>query len=139
MFNASSKAAIMASELWRVNGWATTGTPLGAGVSDIHGLLVFLDHDPFADDVVLRSEVVRPYEARQVGSFERLSGLLSRFMLHRTKATVQAQISMPGHSEELVQVALSASERGVYDEVFTSARNLLLKARIDILVIDLTF
>jgi hypothetical protein len=59
--NTASAAAIMASELWRVNGWCVTGTPVSNSLHglllhgrasydpDLHGLLVFLDHDPFAD------------------------------------------------------------------------------------------
>ena len=37
-------SAVMCSELWRVNGWAVTGTPISNNVYDLHGLLVFLDH-----------------------------------------------------------------------------------------------
>ncbi|ODQ52033.1 hypothetical protein SAICODRAFT_48619, partial [Saitoella complicata NRRL Y-17804] len=43
----NSAAAIMANELWRRNGWTVTGTPFSTGVSDLEGLLTFLDHDPF--------------------------------------------------------------------------------------------
>jgi len=40
VFNAQSKASLMASELWRVNAWCSTGTPIGTSLDDIHGLLV---------------------------------------------------------------------------------------------------
>ena len=45
VFNAAAQAAVMAGELWRVNGWCSTGTPMGNRVDDIHGLLCFLDHE----------------------------------------------------------------------------------------------
>jgi hypothetical protein len=89
LFNAITFAAAaqMASELWRVNGWCVTGTvhtqtqtcsdtlhptlfpshtytldqPLTKSIEDLHGLLVFLDHDPFADKNSLIRLMLRPY------------------------------------------------------------------------------
>jgi SNF2 family DNA or RNA helicase len=87
--------------------------------------LVFLDHDPFADDVVLRSELVKPYEARKAGVLGKMRGLLTRFMLHRSKLSVQRQIDVPEIIEEEVRVTLTPTERTMYDELFQTTRSKL--------------
>jgi SNF2 family DNA or RNA helicase len=63
--DSNSAAAQMASELWRVNGWCVTGTPLTKSIEDLHGLLVFLDHDPFAEKSTLVRLLLRPYQVGQ--------------------------------------------------------------------------
>ena len=102
-----------------------TGTPLSKNLGDVHGLLVFLDHDPFADDVVLRSELIKPYEARKAGVLDKMRGLLARFMLHRSKLSVQPQIYVPEIIEEEVRVTLTPTERVMYDELFKKTRSTL--------------
>ena len=47
--NTNSAAALMASALWRRHAWVVTGTPVNAKLSELQGLLAFLDVRPFAD------------------------------------------------------------------------------------------
>jgi len=116
VFNTQSKAAMMASELWRVNGWCSTGTPIGTGLDDIHGLLVFLDHDPFADGAALNALVTKPYEARDPVALEELQGLLKRFMLRRTKKheSVAAQLVLPPVEDTTIFLKLTPMEKAAY-------------------------
>ena len=102
VFNAASQAAVMASELWRVSGWCSTGTPMGNRLEDIHGLLVFLDQDPFADQSPLQSAVLTPYSNDHAGSEGRLSGLLSHIMWRHSKRHVEDEIDVPPVFEKLV-------------------------------------
>ena len=44
--------------------WCSTGTPMGNKVDDIHGLLCFLDHDPFADLATLKKVLLKSYNER---------------------------------------------------------------------------
>jgi len=82
----------MASELWRVNGWCVTGTPLSNGVQDLHGLLVFLDHDPFADQTILNKAVVKPFFDGEDGY---LRGFLPRFLWRHSKKDVAQELDIP--------------------------------------------
>ena len=95
VYNTNSTAAIMASELWRVNAWCVSGTPLSNSLQDIHGLMVFLDSDPFADRRALIQCLTGPYEGRKPGSFFDMAGFLSRFMWRHSKAHVEDQIRLP--------------------------------------------
>ena len=71
------KAAVLAGELWRVNGWCSTGTPMGNKVDDIHGLLCFLDHDPFADKSCLTKLLLKPYQNRDPRALKQFQGLMA--------------------------------------------------------------
>ena len=57
MCNSSSDGALMAADMWRVNSWCVTGTPVSRSLGDLHGLMVFLDNDPFASNPSLQHEV----------------------------------------------------------------------------------
>ena len=42
--------------------WVVTGTPIGSGgLSDLHGLLRVLQHDPFRDRQVWQACIAKPY------------------------------------------------------------------------------
>ncbi len=42
--------------------WVVTGTPIGSGgLTDLHGLLRVLQHDPFQDRQLWQACVARPY------------------------------------------------------------------------------
>ena len=42
--------------------WVVTGTPIGSGgLTDLHGLLRVLQHDPFQDRQLWRACIARPY------------------------------------------------------------------------------
>ena len=42
--------------------WVVTGTPIGSGgLSDLHGLLRVLQHDPFRDRQLWQACIAKPY------------------------------------------------------------------------------
>ena len=42
--------------------WVVTGTPIGSGgLSDLHGLLRVLQHDPFQDRQLWQACIAKPY------------------------------------------------------------------------------
>ena len=58
--------------------WVVTGTPIGSGgLTDLHGLLRVLQHDPFQDRQLWQACVARPY-ARGTPLFHLPLNLLSR-------------------------------------------------------------
>ena len=62
--NSNSAAALMASALWRRHAWLVTGTPVNAKLSELQGLLAFLDVRPFADPQAFNALVHTAYERR---------------------------------------------------------------------------
>eukprot|EP00937_MAST-01D_sp_MAST-1D-sp2_P003320 g3320.t1 len=59
----AGKAALLARRIRRTHAWAVTGTPLGKDkLADLHGLLLFLDAQPFAEKGVWRWGLQKPYE-----------------------------------------------------------------------------
>lgn len=111
----SNKAAIMASELWRVNGWCVTGTPLSNGIQDLHGLLVFLDHDPFADHNSLQRCVVKPYE---MGEVFQMRGLLPKFLWRHEKKDVAHELEIPQQKNNTITIELSEDDRKDYHQAW---------------------
>ena len=91
-----------------MNGWCVTGTPITNSVnSDLHGLLVFLDNDPFADKAALRSVLLEPYMAREQAGLRRLTAFLASIMWRSEMADVVAagELILPGVVHRNVQVS----------------------------------
>ena len=83
---------------------------------DIHGLLVFLDSDPWADRPVLNHCILQPYAQRKPEALRRMRGLLSKFMWRNSKAGVEDEIDIPPCYEHEVRLSLPVVERTVYDD-----------------------
>eukprot|EP01043_Picozoa_sp_COSAG02_P075033 COSAG02_NODE_15285_length_1185_cov_1.419890_1_plen_381_part_10 len=115
VFNAAAQAAVLAGELWRVNGWCSTGTPMGNKTDDIHGLLCFLDHDPFADKQTLDKVLLKPYSQQNPRALLQMRGLMARFMWRRSKAHVEDEINLPPCFEKVSVVTLGQIERTLYN------------------------
>eukprot|EP01043_Picozoa_sp_COSAG02_P028592 COSAG02_NODE_1741_length_11107_cov_3.665425_2_plen_1021_part_00 len=115
VFNAAAQAAVLAGELWRVNGWCSTGTPMGNKTDDIHGLLCFLDHDPFADKQTLDKVLLKPYSQQNPRALLQMRGLMARFMWRRSKAHVEDEINLPPCFDKVSVVRLGQIERTLYD------------------------
>lgn len=110
-----SKGSIMASELWRVNGWCVTGTPISNSINDLHGLLVFLDHDPFASKSALDRVLLRPYLRRDPAAIVRMRAFVSSVVWRHSKKSVQTQFDLPPLEEQVLTAVLHTKERTLYD------------------------
>lgn len=123
--DSNGSAATMAGELWRVNGWAVTGTPINNALNDIHGLLTFLDSDPFASRDVIRHSIMEPFESRVPSGIQRLRGLLSKFLWRHNKGHVKHEYELPECTEERIELDFVQAERLFYRKMHTDARDYL--------------
>ena len=94
-------------------------------VDDIHGLLCFLDHDPFADKQTLSKVLLTPYSNQCPRALMQLRGLLAKFMLRRSKAHVEAEINLPPCFEKTTVVKLGSIERTLYDSLHSELKKSL--------------
>ncbi|KAJ3337048.1 hypothetical protein HDU93_001723 [Gonapodya sp. JEL0774] len=124
--NTNGAAAQMASELWRVNGWTVTGTPISNSLTDLHGLAVFLDHDPFANGPILNHSVINPWLKRLGGSKAlRLPGYLRKFMWRHSKEDVAHEMEIPPMSHHELRMTFSKTEALWYQRLLADAKGYL--------------
>ena len=121
--NSNSDAALMAAEMWRVNSWCVTGTPVNNGLHDLHGLLVFLDHDPFASESILRLQVLQPFNMQSQHGKRRMRGFLASIMWRHAKKHVQDQLNLPKLSKETCIIELGGMERTFYNALHRRTQN----------------
>ena len=87
--------AVIASDIYRANAWTCTGTPITNTIEDLHGLLVFLDNDPFASLPVLKRELLDPFLARTEEGLAKMRGFLPTLMWRHSKKHVQDELDLP--------------------------------------------
>lgn len=123
--NSNSAAALMASALWRRHAWLVTGTPVNAKLSELQGLLAFLDVRPFADPQAFNALVHTAYERRaSPAALLRMRTLLSAHMLRRTKSdpVVAEQLQLPPLEWITISLPLAEAERAAYDAATSDLR-----------------
>ena len=112
--NTSSAAAVMASELWRVNGWCVTGTPISNSIHDLQGLLVFLDHDPYASDREF-NHLYNTYTCGDSSALTKMRGLMASVVWRHSKAQVQHEFHLPPIADTSILVSIDGQERAIYE------------------------
>ena len=123
--NSASAAAVMASTLWRRHAWVVTGTPVNARLSELQGLLAFLDARPFADAAVFNALVLSAFEKRgDTSALLRMRTLLAAHLLRRTKSDphVAQQLQIPPLEWIQVSLTLDVGERAAYDAALADLR-----------------
>ncbi|KAL1518983.1 hypothetical protein AB1Y20_003252 [Prymnesium parvum] len=131
----TAKAAAMAMKLHATNRWAVSGTPMGRGrLADLHGLLSFLQLEPWSERAVWQHMIERPIatlaaavaagdeaeEARWVGAAEQahcmLLQLLHSVMWRNSKRSVISQLEIPPQSTRTHMLVFSSIERHFYNK-----------------------
>ena len=125
--------ALSASWLWKANMWATTGTPLREDLSDLHGLLIQLDYEPYASCVYgtpysksrarcFETQLLAPYAKHEPGSFGRLQALMQSVMLRRMHADpeIRRQAGVPEPTVQLRRLQMQPAERAWYLQTIAS-------------------
>ncbi|KAJ3385204.1 hypothetical protein HDU80_000741 [Chytriomyces hyalinus] len=113
----------MARRIPRRNAWCVTGTPFGksGGLSDLHGLCVFLGLEPFAS----RSTALKKLLA--VENRALLLEFLKRVMYRNSKENVADELMLPVQRQFVVQLDFSAVEASYYKDLFESCMEDLKK------------
>ncbi|KAJ3221148.1 hypothetical protein HDU81_010865 [Chytriomyces hyalinus] len=113
----------MARRIPRRNAWCVTGTPFGksGGLSDLHGLCVFLGLEPFAS----RSSALKKLLA--VENRALLLEFLKRAMYRNSKENVADELKLPVQRQFVVELDFSAVEASYYKDLFESCMEDLKK------------
>ncbi|SPO36174.1 related to SNF2 family helicase/ATPase [Pseudozyma flocculosa] len=122
-----SKATAMVHELWRVNCWMVTGTPVAKGIKDLHGIFGFLDHDPLASPHKFKDLLERPFAEGEIEGIRRMRAVLPRYMWRHTKVHVQDEIALPPSNTEWLELELPEVERLFYEREVKRHRDLMAR------------
>ena len=98
---------------------------VNAKLSELQGLLAFLDVRPFADPQAFNQLVHAAYERRaSAAALPRMRALLSAHLLRRTKADpiVAEQLQLPPVEWVTVALTLAEAERAAYDAATSDLR-----------------
>jgi SNF2 family DNA or RNA helicase len=121
---------ISAQRRWVMTGTPTPQTAAQSGLSNIHSLLHFLQHEFFTSrldgDRVWRNAIVRSWNEGDVASFFRLRALLSMLMMRHTKHDIE-ELPPPRYIKRCAY--LSVQETKAYNTLVCAVQsNLLLTA-----------
>ncbi|KAF4525763.1 hypothetical protein B566_EDAN002025 [Ephemera danica] len=119
----TTRTAEMALKLQAVHRWCVTGTPLQRSISDLYGLILFLNVDPYTDKHLWGGQVVCPYRE---GQRDTLHKVVCPLMWRTAKADVLDQIGIPGQSEELHWIHFSPVEEHFYRSQHVHCANVVL-------------
>ncbi len=107
----TTKTAEMALRLKASHRWCVTGTPIGKSLNDLHGLLMFLNVDPYNLHYWWRKCLFEPYMRGQTRDLEKV---LCQIMWRTTKKDVLDQINIPKQTEEIHWLSFSPVEEHFY-------------------------
>lgn len=116
----TTKAARMASEVYSVNRWCVTGTPMPRNVEDLAGSMLFLGAYPYGSPRALADARSCPVAASA------LLRAASRLMWRHNKdnPSVAEELALPPQFEETIVLRFSAVEAQFYaDEQLRVSRN----------------
>jgi hypothetical protein len=88
------------------------------------GLLVFLDHDPFADQASLSRGVVQPFHEGQLAP---MRGLLPKFLWRHSKADVKDELVIPRQADITLAIELGAEDRAAYRDAWARGSRQITK------------
>ncbi|KAK9884497.1 hypothetical protein WA026_007338 [Henosepilachna vigintioctopunctata] len=103
----------MARKLSAQYRWAVTGTPISKDISDLFGLLDYLQFEPYNDFESWINLLYNPYLNGNVGP---LSSYLSKIMWRSSKAEVIDQIDIPIQVSKEHALEFSAVEKFFYNK-----------------------
>ncbi|XP_018318562.1 E3 ubiquitin-protein ligase SHPRH [Agrilus planipennis] len=123
----SNKVSEMALKLHGVHRWAVTGTPICKDISDLYGLISYMQFEPFDDKAAWDYLLYLPYLS---GNKQPMYEFLSKILWRTAKNDVLDQINIPKQTVEVYSSEFSAVERYFYKrEHELSAKDFLDKLR----------
>ncbi|CAG9815357.1 unnamed protein product [Phaedon cochleariae] len=101
----------MAKKIDAVYRWAVTGTPISKNVSDLYGLIDYLQITPYDDALTWKSILYQPYVA---GNEKPMIDFLSQVLWRTCKKDVADQVNIPKQSYKEHLLEFSAVEKYFY-------------------------
>jgi len=109
----TSSAAVVARTVPRVHAWAVTGTPVGKDVSDLLGILIFLQYEPFCSQHGLWNRFVSQGEFAH--SFRRL---FTTITCRHSKEQVRNELHLPRQHRVHLALPFTPVEEHLYQQTF---------------------
>ncbi|XP_066137838.1 E3 ubiquitin-protein ligase SHPRH isoform X1 [Euwallacea fornicatus] len=103
--------SLMAGKIPAIHRWAVTGTPMTKGLSDIFGLIDYLQMQPYSDFNTWNHILYNPFVS---GVTEPMYDFLSKVLWRTSKNSVLNQINIPPQSTEMHVLEFSAVEKFFY-------------------------
>ncbi|KAG8185906.1 hypothetical protein JTE90_028905 [Oedothorax gibbosus] len=110
-----SRTAQMAVEVPSINRWCVTGTPLQKSFEDLHGLIYFLNLDPYLVKEWWSELISLP--ATKYGDYKNLHSILNTVMWRTSKNSVLNQINIPKQETIIHYVNFTKIEKVFYNDV----------------------
>ncbi|KAI9657505.1 MAG: hypothetical protein M1829_006915 [Trizodia sp. TS-e1964] len=104
-------AAKVAQMIQRCNAWAVSGTPVRKDIGDLHGLLVFLQLQPFCDSYLL-------WKNFNIGFRTYFKEYFKQISLRHAKPSLRNEIRLPPQKRIVITVPFSKIEAQNYDQTF---------------------
>ncbi|XP_017783304.1 PREDICTED: E3 ubiquitin-protein ligase SHPRH [Nicrophorus vespilloides] len=102
----------MAQKISSAYRWAVTGTPISKGISDLHGLISYLQLEPFCNFETWTNILYKPYKE---GCDEPLIEFIAKVLWRTQKEDVLDQINIPEQKTITHMLEFSDVERYFYD------------------------
>ena len=119
----TTQTAKMALRLRTARRWCVTGTPIGSkGVEDLHGLLVFLRHQPFASSFWWRLGMQGALARSAAEGTALLVRIMQPIMWRNSKLHVKDELRVPPMTSKTILLELTTAEREVYNKIEQSIR-----------------
>uniref|UniRef100_A0A182JT19 RING-type domain-containing protein n=1 Tax=Anopheles christyi TaxID=43041 RepID=A0A182JT19_9DIPT len=122
----NNNASRMVKALPAVHRWTVTGTPIEKTINNLHGLVRFLDYEPYAD-----YKVWKEYATQfQQGNADPLVMVMARVMWRTCKHAIFDQLGIPPQTERIHYIEMSDLQSYFYRcEHLTCAQAFNEKAR----------
>ncbi|KFB51654.1 AGAP007417-PA-like protein [Anopheles sinensis] len=105
-----SNVTKMAKALPTVHRWTVTGTPIEKTIDNLHGLVHYLDYEPYSNYPIWKAFV----SCYQKGNAEPLLNTMVRIMWRTCKASVVDQLGIPPQTERVHYITMSDLQRYFY-------------------------
>ncbi|KAI5079688.1 hypothetical protein GOP47_0005167 [Adiantum capillus-veneris] len=112
--NSNARATEMAKRLNAEIRWCITGTPIQKSLDDLHGLLSFLDLQPFCDYFWWARVLREPYEKNGAGAMNFVHNYLKTIFWRSSKADVSHELGLPPQEDLLTWLTFSPVEAHFY-------------------------
>lgn len=106
-----SNAARVARLIPRHNAWAVTGTPIRKDISDLFGLLLFLNYQPFCDGGAVWNRLCHVFQPV-------LERIVNTIAIRHSKDHVRSELDLPPQKRVVITIPFTAIEEQHYAQLY---------------------